>query len=703
LNVQLQEKVFANATLKNELRKLKGKNVVNTALSIPNATIAPGMFKLEIEPISPRPKSNRDAHEFRTWALILTPGTISLGLVPNIPSSTLYVPATKNDWQILFQPMFDEYLTPPPCVDLQVSTVIATEPAVSIGTSSSTTIDQDAPLMFCHSIDEGPYQMGTTRDLLRTSDDRGVTLRIDRLCTYHDLDENEKKRFDVDIQAINIVLQGLLKDIYKLINHNIEAKAIWENVKMLLVGSELMKEDHESQLYDEFKCFKMIPGENITDYYDRFVTTVKLNKGLKETNHEQLYAYLKQHEKYAAYDRLINDRFNPTTNDPLALVSHVQPHTKISYVQSHQYPTHSSSVQLLHVHTSQNPHSVDNLQLDSGKQENTYDADVDDQPLQDMAQSDPNIFQADDCDAFDLDVDDDPTSQTIFMANLSSTVSSLQQTGPSNASILFEVLNLENAIDHHEIPNEVQQTNVLNSDSADMGNSNVIPYEQYVKHNEEFVVHSDASSVQYNDYMLHDNSAYPKTVCDEHSEKDIVDPNTFHLKKAKIVQPTIYDGDEILKPHHIPVTVHDLKETLEIAEKTRQKMSEKMNDRECVAKRVKIIPPNYSKENLLATFTPQTQLTPKQVFRSLDLEKRKAEELKANTPPLRKLAAVTVYPPNTPAHLVPRILHTECKTIISIFVLNKLFADFDKTCMKRITPTGITEGERDLSKQNVVI
>ncbi|GKA23001.1 retrovirus-related pol polyprotein from transposon TNT 1-94 [Tanacetum coccineum] len=52
---------------------------------------------------------------------------------------------TKNDWEILFQPMFDEYLNPPPCVDLQVLTVIALEPVVLTSTPSSTTIDQDAP------------------------------------------------------------------------------------------------------------------------------------------------------------------------------------------------------------------------------------------------------------------------------------------------------------------------------------------------------------------------------------------------------------------------------------------------------------------------------------------------------------------------------------------------------------------------------
>ncbi|GJR67590.1 retrovirus-related pol polyprotein from transposon TNT 1-94 [Tanacetum coccineum] len=63
LNAQLQEKVFAIAALKNELRKLKGKNIVDTAISKPSATIAPGMFKLDIEPISHRLKNNRDAHE----------------------------------------------------------------------------------------------------------------------------------------------------------------------------------------------------------------------------------------------------------------------------------------------------------------------------------------------------------------------------------------------------------------------------------------------------------------------------------------------------------------------------------------------------------------------------------------------------------------------------------------------------------------
>ncbi|GKD89781.1 hypothetical protein Tco_1365288, partial [Tanacetum coccineum] len=65
LATQLNQEIFQreNSALKNELRKLKGKNVVDTAVSKPNDTIALGMFKLDIEPISHRLKNNRDAHE----------------------------------------------------------------------------------------------------------------------------------------------------------------------------------------------------------------------------------------------------------------------------------------------------------------------------------------------------------------------------------------------------------------------------------------------------------------------------------------------------------------------------------------------------------------------------------------------------------------------------------------------------------------
>nr|GEU94553.1 putative reverse transcriptase domain-containing protein [Tanacetum cinerariifolium] len=75
----------------------------------------------------------------------LTLGTLCLGLVPDPPSRTPFVPPTRNDWDTLFQSLFDEYFNPPPSVDHSVPEVATLEPTVSTGTPSSTFIDQDAP------------------------------------------------------------------------------------------------------------------------------------------------------------------------------------------------------------------------------------------------------------------------------------------------------------------------------------------------------------------------------------------------------------------------------------------------------------------------------------------------------------------------------------------------------------------------------
>ncbi|GJS07607.1 hypothetical protein Tco_0364403 [Tanacetum coccineum] len=93
------------------------------------------------------------------------------------------------------------------------------------------------------SIDEGPFQMGTFQETLA---------------------EGNKG-------ALNL---GLPKDIYTLINHYTDPKDIWDNVKMLLEGSELTKEDRESQLYDDFEHFRQNKGETIHDYYVRFAKLI---------------------------------------------------------------------------------------------------------------------------------------------------------------------------------------------------------------------------------------------------------------------------------------------------------------------------------------------------------------------------------------------------------------------------------------------
>ncbi|GJU08063.1 retrovirus-related pol polyprotein from transposon TNT 1-94 [Tanacetum coccineum] len=76
----------------------------------------------------------------------------NLGLSAETSSSTPFVPPLRTDWDLLFQPLFDELLTPPPNVDhpapeviAPIAEVVAPELTVSIGSPSSTTIDQNAP------------------------------------------------------------------------------------------------------------------------------------------------------------------------------------------------------------------------------------------------------------------------------------------------------------------------------------------------------------------------------------------------------------------------------------------------------------------------------------------------------------------------------------------------------------------------------
>ncbi|GJZ65225.1 retrovirus-related pol polyprotein from transposon TNT 1-94 [Tanacetum coccineum] len=82
----------------------------------------------------------------------MTSATISSGLVPNTPPSTPYVPPSRTDWDILFQPLFNELLNPPPSIDPPVPEVIAPNaivvaraPTESISPPSSKIVDKDTP------------------------------------------------------------------------------------------------------------------------------------------------------------------------------------------------------------------------------------------------------------------------------------------------------------------------------------------------------------------------------------------------------------------------------------------------------------------------------------------------------------------------------------------------------------------------------
>ncbi|GKB16933.1 hypothetical protein Tco_0850856, partial [Tanacetum coccineum] len=352
------------------------------------------------------------------------------------------------------------------------------------------------------SINEGPFHMGTVSDVIAGGTEGAVQQGPVRARVLNDLSAKEKERYKADIRATNILLQGIPKDIYSLINHYTDAKDIWENVKMILEGSELTKDDRESQLYDEFEHFRQIKGETIQGYYvrftklindmrnikmtmprmqlnskfvnnmlpewSRFITEVKLNRGLKESNFDQLYAYLNQNEVHANENRMMMERFIQPTNDPLGTRSSstenlIESLSNTLALLTQLYKSHLPQTNN-QLRTSSNARNKATVQddrvvvqyvrgrynannqgrpfqrnnargnvvagnvggqnrggiINPGEQVTNFDDDVDDSPEDNLALNVDHVFEADQCDAFDSDVDGGPITQTMFMTNLTS-------------------------------------------------------------------------------------------------------------------------------------------------------------------------------------------------------------------------------------------------------------------------------------------
>nr|GEW63860.1 hypothetical protein [Tanacetum cinerariifolium] len=101
-----------------------------------------------------------------------------------------------------------------------------------------------------------------------------------------------------------------------------------------------------------------------------------------------------------------------------------------------------------------------------GGQDNAIDEDMDDQPVQDLALNVDNVFQADDCDAFDSD---------------------------------------DAVCEHHEVHemhDNVQPNYVVDSHADYTSDSNMISYDQYVKDNTVPVVQRNVSSIPNDAYMM---------------------------------------------------------------------------------------------------------------------------------------------------------------------------------------------------------
>ncbi|GJV39657.1 hypothetical protein Tco_1418097 [Tanacetum coccineum] len=77
--------------------------------------------------------------------------------------------------------------------------------------------------MILESVEHGPLIWPTIKEN-----------RVTRKKKYVELSAIEKLQVDCDMKAINIILQGLLTEIYSLVNHHRVTKDLWEKVQLLM-------------------------------------------------------------------------------------------------------------------------------------------------------------------------------------------------------------------------------------------------------------------------------------------------------------------------------------------------------------------------------------------------------------------------------------------------------------------------------------
>nr|GEV40165.1 hypothetical protein [Tanacetum cinerariifolium] len=335
--------------------------------------------------------------------------------------------------------------------------------------------------------------MGTLRKTLTEGAEGASHLGPEQHRVYYDLTSEEKDRYNADIRETNILLQGLPKDIYSLINHYTDAKDIWYNVKMLLEGSKLTKEDRDSQLMQLNSKFV----NNMLPEWGRFVTAVKLNRGLRDSNYDQLNQATIQDGKVVIQNvQGQQNRGQGNNARGAGAAGYRGAYNRVGYAnpgQARQIKCYNCNVTV----------------FACGK-DNVVDDDVDEQPIQDLALNVDNVFQADDCDAFDFDVDEAPTAHTVFKANLSSADPVYDEVGPSyDSDVLSKVHDHDHYQDtvceHHEVHemhDDVQPNYVVDSHTGYTSDSNMILYDQHVKDNAMQVVQSDVSVVPNDAYMM---------------------------------------------------------------------------------------------------------------------------------------------------------------------------------------------------------
>nr|GEW87965.1 retrovirus-related Pol polyprotein from transposon TNT 1-94 [Tanacetum cinerariifolium] len=533
---------------------------------------------------------------------------------------------------LLFQPLFDELLTPPPSVDnpaheviAPIADVISPKQTESTGSPSSTTVDEDAPSPIHHnvyspssSILQMEYAPSVNQQLEFSQPDSGLIVLV-------------FQKGDAPIDAINHMMSFLTAVVtsrYPTTNNQLRNSSNPRQQATINNGRVTLQQIQGRQTSFAAGSSRKYTSETSENNSGKQKTVICYN--CKEEGHMSKQ-YTKP--KYKRDDSWFKD--------------------KVLLVQA------QANGQILH------------------EEELAFLADpgiAKVQPTQIVITYNA-AYQADDLDAYDFDCDEINTAKVALMANLS-------HYGSDN---LAEVHNHDNV--NHNVINQVvqampcyEQSNIMNHSETEItSDSNIIPYSQEIAlemqikelNNIVFKRNQSAQTV----HML----TKPWFFYDHTTKKALGFQNPFYLKKAQQLEPKLYDGNVIEKTNAIVIC--DSEETLILAEESHSKMLLKQKDPMMSEKKVNTTPADYAVLNQLSQdfktrFVPHTKLSIEQAFWSQN-----------------SMNSIEPTPSTRPTKVeVPKELPKFSMVNTSLKKLKHHLASFDVVVKERIIDTAMTEG-----------
>nr|GEX02396.1 integrase, catalytic region, zinc finger, CCHC-type, peptidase aspartic, catalytic [Tanacetum cinerariifolium] len=117
----------------------------------------------------------------------------------------------------------------------------------------------------------------------------------------------EKKNRKFDHLARSLLIQGLLNDIYSLIDSNETAKDLWDALERQMRGFEYAEQDRKATILYEYETFQATEEDKLLDTYLRYLQMINdLKKcGYKKDNCELNYKFLNNLQlEWKQYDPL---------------------------------------------------------------------------------------------------------------------------------------------------------------------------------------------------------------------------------------------------------------------------------------------------------------------------------------------------------------------------------------------------------------